>query len=113
MLFYMLDNYMLFLSSFNYFYPVLSCSIQLYKFQMKRLKTKVDHTHGISQSKLARIFNVSQSYICKKLMNKTIIRYRKNLKVPKRTDQQKNVLRMKCRKLSKIFRDKEAINDDK
>jgi transcriptional regulator with XRE-family HTH domain len=82
------------------------------KSQVKRLKTKVDHTHGISQRKLARIFNVSPSYICKTLKKKTNIRYRKKIKVPKRTDQQKAVLRSKCTKLSAIFRGKEVVIDD-
>lgn len=83
------------------------------KSQIKRLKTKVDHTHGISQSKLARIFNVSQSYICETLKTKTSIRYRKKIKVPKRTDQQKAVLRTKCRKLCELFQRKEVAIDYK
>ena len=39
-------------------------------------------------------------------------RYRKKIKVLKRTDQEKNLLRMKCRKLSQYFPDKEVIIDD-
>lgn len=82
------------------------------KCKVKRLAEHVNNSHGTSQRKLARKYNVHHSYIFKILKTKTDIRYRKKIKVPKRSDQQKQAVSKKCRKLTKLFRNKEVVIDD-
>ena len=78
---------------------------------VKRLVGRINHRDGVSQRRLAKIFDCSQPHICKKIKNKTNIRYRKK-RAPKRTSVQKAAIRPKCRKLSIIFRKKAIIMDD-
>ena len=55
--------------------------------------------------------SASRTYV-KHLKIRPLSATEKKIKVPKRTDQQKNVLGLKCRKLSKIFREKEVFIDE-
>jgi transposase len=82
------------------------------KIAVKRLKSRIDHSHGISQRKLGRIFEVSQSMICKTLQNETSIEFKKKIRTPSRNPQQKELLRPKCAKLTRLFRGKQVIIDD-
>ena len=79
---------------------------------VKRLIGRINHRDGVSQRRLAKIFDCSQPHICKTIKNKTNIRYRKKKRAPKRTSVQKAAIRPKCRKLSIIFRKKAIIMDD-
>ena len=82
------------------------------KQKVKRLKTTLDHRKGISQRALAKVLEVSQSTICRTMKDKTKIRFYKKQKAPKRTYQQKAVVRPKCSHLVKIFRKKQVVIDD-
>ena len=86
--------------------------IKMSKLKVKRLKQRIDHRDGISQTKLAKVFDVSHQYISKIIRTKTGIRYRKKIRVPNRSEQQKSAVRPKCRRLVDIFRKKEVILDD-
>ena len=44
---------------------------------VKRLIGRINHRDGVSQNRLAKIFDCSQPHICKTIKNKTNIRYRK------------------------------------
>lgn len=79
---------------------------------IQSLKNMIDHTHGISQRKLASKFNITQQYVCQILKEKTDIRYMKKKKVPNRTIAQQTVVRSKCRHLVNLFRGKIVILDD-
>lgn len=87
-------------------------AVKMTKKKIKQLGKKIDHQHGISQRSLAKKFNVNQSYICKTIKQKTIIRYHKKIKAPKRTPEQQSLVRPKCSKLVEIFRKKQVIIDD-
>ena len=80
--------------------------------RVKRLEHLIDHNDGISQRGLAKRFDVSQSYINKIIKEKTLVRYRKKTKAPKRTRAQKVQVRRKCRKLVSLFRENFVILDD-
>ncbi len=87
-------------------------AIKFNQTSIKRLKTKIDHSHGISQRLLATMFGCHQSYVCRTIKRKTSIRYRKKGSAPGRTPQQKFAVRPKCSKLATIFRKKKVVIDD-
>ena len=87
-------------------------AVKMTKKKIKQLGEKIDHQHGISQRYLAKKFNVNQSHICRTIKQKTIIRYHKKIKAPKRTPEQQSLVRPKCSKLVELFRKKQLIIDD-
>jgi len=87
-------------------------SVKMKKANVAQLKKRIDHKDGVSQNMLARKFDVTQQYINKIIRTKTTIRYRKKVKVPKRTPQQKAAVRPKCHRLAGIFQKKSVVIDD-
>jgi hypothetical protein len=71
-----------------------------------------NHRSGRSQRAAARKLKCSQPYISKILKQRTIIRYRKKIKKPLLSEQQKKEARPKCRKLLEKFGDRHFIIDD-
>lgn len=71
-----------------------------------------DHNDGISQRQAARKFNCSQNHICKTLKKKTGIRSKKKIKIPKRSDQQRDLARTKCSRLFSKLKNRLCIIDD-
>jgi transposase len=87
-------------------------AIKFSKTNIKRLQKKLDHSHGISQRMLARMFGCHQSYVCRTIQRKTSIEFRKKENAPDRSSKQKLVVRPKCSRLVKIFRKKKIVLDD-
>jgi len=87
-------------------------AVKFNRTNIKRLKRRVNHQHGISQRALAKAFECSLSHVCQTLRKKTSIRYRKKAKAPDRSPAQKSAVRPKCSKLARIFRGKKVIIDD-
>ena len=78
---------------------------------VKRLQKFFDHSHGKSQRKGARKFNISQTYVYK-LLNKGGIKCRKKQTIPDRSEAQMRAARPKCRRLIENYRNHEWILDD-
>jgi predicted transcriptional regulator len=87
-------------------------AIKMNKTDIKRLERRIDHKDGVSQRHLARHFNVSQPYINHVINTKTSIRYRKKIKIPRRSPAQKAALRPKCGRLALKFAGKTVVMDD-
>lgn len=79
---------------------------------IKRLKSMFNHKDGISQRQAARKFGCDQSYICKTLKEKTTIRKRKKIKIPKRNEDQKAKAKRLCGRLYRKTVSKSIILDD-
>lgn len=72
----------------------------------------MDHKHGISQRKVARRLGCHQSTVIRILKNETNIRCYKKVKKPKRTEQQQQQAKPKCRKMVNLFRNVDFVLDD-
>jgi hypothetical protein len=87
-------------------------AIIMTKTKIKRLKERFDHKDDISQRQAASEFDCSQPYISKTLATKTNIRERKKIKIPLRTEKQKEDARIKCSRLFFIMLKLLCIMDD-
>lgn len=76
------------------------------------LKTMFNHKDSVSQRQAARKFNCSQQYISKTLKNKTTIRKRKKIKIPKRSEQQQALAQTKCSRIYQKLKNRLCIMDD-
>jgi transposase len=79
---------------------------------IERLKDCVNDQTGVATRELGQKFKCDHSYIVKTLKNKTDIRYRKRIKVPFRTEAQKEVCQPRCRRILLKNRHREVIMDD-
>lgn len=82
------------------------------KANIRRLEKQVNNESGISTRMLAKKFSCNQSHIVRTLRNKCNIRYRKKIAVPERTEDQKQKIRPRCRRLLENFSGKCFILDD-
>lgn len=79
---------------------------------IKDLSKMFDHKCNISQSQAASKFECSQQHVSKTLAKKTLIRPRKKIKIPKRSDKQIAAARPKCIRLLRTFAKRKWILDD-
>ena len=79
---------------------------------IKAIKRSFNHKTGRAQRKSARSFNMSQSFVSKKLKKNSDIRAYKKFKKPLMTALQKKQLRPKCRKILSKYRGYNFILDD-
>jgi hypothetical protein len=77
-----------------------------------RLKKMFNHRDGVSQRQAARKFGCNQSHICRTLAKKTSIRVCKKKKIPLRTDDQRERIRICCDRLYRKLQGKSCILDD-
>jgi hypothetical protein len=82
------------------------------KNRIRRLKKMFDHHDGVSVRQAARKFGCDHSYIVKTLAKKTEIRVRKKKKIPLRTDDQRERIRLCCDRLYRKLAGKSCIIDD-
>ena len=76
------------------------------------LKDLFDHKCGVSQRIVARKCNISQPYVNKILKTKTAIKCYKKIKIPKRTEKQKDEGRTKCATLFRTTKNVAIVMDD-
>jgi transposase len=79
---------------------------------VNQLKKRINNKDGISQRQLASEYGVCHQYMGEVIKTKSTIKYRKKIKVPNRSHQQKLLVRPKCRLLVKQFRKKKVVIDD-
>jgi|LakMenE18May11ns_1017448.scaffolds.fasta_scaffold9790835_1 hypothetical protein len=77
-----------------------------------RIKRKFNHRSGCSQRRVARQFEISQSYVSYILKKHTNIVCRKKTKKPLMTEAQKLAAGPKCRQILANFRNHEFVLDD-
>ena len=87
-------------------------AIKMPKKKVKQLECVFDNQDKISYRQAGRKFNVVHSYIHKIIKTKTTIKKRKKEQIPDRTQQQKQVVRPKCRRLYYKIQDRDWILDD-
>lgn len=71
-----------------------------------------DHRDGCSQRKASKKFNCSQQYISKTIKSKTRIRVYKKKRIPKRTNGQKDKIKIRCDRLYRKLESKSCVIDD-
>jgi predicted transcriptional regulator len=79
---------------------------------IKAIKRKFNHRHGCSQRKVASEFNISQQYVSKILKESSDINCYKKIKRPLMNEEQKKLLRPKCKQLVEKYRGYKFIIDD-
>lgn len=79
---------------------------------LKRLERMFNNKDGVSQRQAARKFNCSQKHISKTLSTKLSISARKKIRIPKRSEQQKEQAQTKCSRLFQKLQGKLCIIDD-
>lgn len=82
------------------------------KHTIHKLKKMFNNKSGCSQRRAARNIGCSQRYIGMMLKDSAHIKKRKKEKIPKRTLQQKEAARPKCRQISETYRGFDFILDD-
>jgi len=87
-------------------------AVKMPKRKVTHLKRLFDNKDGISQSRAASKFGVSQQYIGKILRSKSQIRKRKKMTIPKRTERQKIEGRTKCSTLWRKLANVDVVMDD-
>ena len=80
--------------------------------EKKEIKRRFNHRHGCSQRRTASKFNIAQSYLNKILKESSGVKYYKKLKKPLMTDEQKKLLRPKCKAIVENYRRYNFIVDD-
>ena len=82
------------------------------KKNVARVEKFFNHRSGRSQRRVARRIGCSQAYVSTILKKHTNVKCRKKLKKPLLTVQQRKVVRPKCRKMAKKYKDVDFIIDD-
>ncbi|KAL4492613.1 hypothetical protein ABPG72_007726 [Tetrahymena utriculariae] len=82
------------------------------KKNFKKLLKLFNHSDTISLRQAGRKFDCHHSNISKTLKKHTSIRLRKKQKIPKRSETQQDMAKVKCGRLYRKFKDKKWILDD-
>lgn len=82
------------------------------KRRIERLKGMFDHKDGVSQRQAGRKFGCSHQFITKTLKTKTNIRVHKKIVIPKRTEDQKDKIKIRADRLYRKLQNKSCILDD-
>ena len=83
--------------------------------KVKRLKAYFDHKTGVFERKAARKFGISVGYVNKLLKTDQlgcIVKCRKKIKIPDRSEVQKLMAKRKCRNLTEKFAKHDWVIDD-
>lgn len=87
-------------------------AIKMPKRQVTSLLKYFDHKDKVSQRKASRKYNICQSYVNKILKTKSKIKKRIKRTIPKRTEHQKRMSRLRCSTLWRKTKDISIIMDD-
>jgi len=82
------------------------------KRNLGKIKKMVDHKDGCSQKRVAATFGCCHQYVSRILKKRLGVKCYKKIKKPAMTPEQKKRTRPKCRKMAKLYKDEDIIDDE-